>query len=152
MNTPITWRHAPRDHEHDIDDVDGLAARLAAIEYAPGPRNITSLFPEIAGGSVVTSRAGRMVTTTFYGVRLSEWPSDSSFVHLGTFMPNGFRPERGHLPMNPAENLGGVGRIRIAGGSGQVTLYNGSSVMTFYGSLTYPTDDLAPALPPGVAA
>ncbi|HEX7352481.1 hypothetical protein [Brachybacterium sp.] len=135
------------------DTVDnGIEARLAALEYKSGPRNITALFPEITTGSVVSSRVGRMVTTTFYGVRVSEWPSGSSFLHLGNYMPAGLRPERGHLPMVPAENGGTVGRVRIVGGSGQVTLYNGSSLMTFYASLTFPTDDFAPAIPPGSAA
>ncbi len=32
MSTPIKWRHAPRDHEHDIDDVTGLSERLVTAE------------------------------------------------------------------------------------------------------------------------
>lgn len=137
--------------EVPVTPVPDLASRLAAIEYTSGPRDITALFPEITVGTVVASRVGRMVTVTFYGVRVGEWP-DGMFIHMSNYMPAGLRPERGHLPMVPAENSGALGRVRIAGGSGQVTFYYGSSGMTFYASLTFPTDDPAPALPPGSVA
>ena len=31
MSTPVTWRHAPRDHRHDIGDVDGLEDALGEV-------------------------------------------------------------------------------------------------------------------------
>lgn len=138
----------PLAHTHPVTDVEGLAARLAALEYSSGPRDITARFSEITAGTVITSRAGRMVTTTFYGTRLGAGPS-GSFVHLASFMPDGFRPERGHLPMAIAEGGSPSGRVRIAGGSGQITFYNGTTAMLFYASLAYPTADPAPTIPPG---
>ena len=42
MSTPITWRPAPRDHKHNIDDVNGLAA---ALDGASG----TAAWGEVSG-------------------------------------------------------------------------------------------------------
>ena len=131
--------------------VDG-ASRLAALEYRSGVRDITALFPEITAGSIITTRVGWMVTTTFYGVRIGAWPEGATYLHLNAYMPDGFKPERGHIPIGPAEDNGSTARARIVGGSGQVTFYRGRTAMTFFASFTYPTEDPAPALPPGSAA
>lgn len=148
---PGVWDFQPEELDVQIADVQGLAARLAALEYTSEPRDITARFSEITAGSVITSRSGRMVTTTFYGVRIGGWPSGATFVHLAASMPDGFRPQRGHLPMPMAEGGVPAGRVRIVGGSGQVTFYNGTAGMLFYATLTYPTPDLAPVVPPGSA-
>lgn len=129
-----------------VADVDGLAARLAALEFDSGVVVLTARFPEVTVGDIVTTRVGRMVTTTFYNVRVDSWPTGASFIHLSESMPEGYRPQSGHLPVTVAEDAADAGRVRIAGGSGQITFYNGRSGMTFDATMTYPTDDPTPTL------
>lgn len=149
MSTPITWRHAPRTHEHSIGDVDGLVARLAALEYDSGVRDLRGSLTNGATADLFTvQRVGRTVTISAVGLTA---PGDSSIVALsaGNF-PAGFRPDSDRQQPLGAINYT-VARLRVLS-AGTVSLFRGSGGQSYAGTLTYLVPPELPTTLPGVPA
>lgn len=149
MSTPIKWRHAPRDHEHDITQVTGLTTRLAAMEYDSGARDLRGSMANGATADVFeVQRVGRTVTVSAVGLTA---PGDSSIVALsaGNF-PAGFRPNS-----DRQQPLGGinysVARLRVLP-SGTVSLFRGAGGTSYSGILTYLVPPELPTTLPGEPA
>ena len=49
MSTPITWRHAPRTHEHDWSEVTGKPTEFAPTSHTHTQADVTGLVTSLAG-------------------------------------------------------------------------------------------------------
>lgn len=146
MSTPIKWRHAPRDHEHDIADVTGLTTRLAELEYDSGVRDLSGYLANGATADIFeVQRVGRTVTVSVVGLTA---PGDSSIVALsaGNF-PAGFRPNSDRQQPLGAINYT-VARLRVLS-SGTVSLFRGGGGQSYAGVLTYLVPPELPTTLPG---
>lgn len=142
-------------HTHPVSDVDGLGARLDALEttQSTGLRNISGMFPEVVfqtGQSMVSlSRVANIVQVSLYGIRFD---AAAAFHHFSSFLPTGFRPLAGTLLIVPIlQGDTSVIRFRVVR-AGQMTVYDHNGASLLYGSATYATDDAWPATLPGVPA
>lgn len=86
---PGVWDFQPEALDVRVSDVTGLAARLAALEYDSGLRNIISLAPG-ASGTWTLRRVGRLVHMVLDGVTFTP-TSGSTWVAAGV-IATGFRP------------------------------------------------------------
>lgn len=144
--------YPPAQHEHDVDDVTGLAARLGSIEYDSGSRNIAGMFPiEVAVLSATLQRVGRTVTLA-WGARFPDPPSATT-VALFT-LPSGFLPSTPILGLwEQASAVRSSGRVFVNSSGGLVTSYQSTAQSGWcYFSATYITPDPIPAVLPGVPA
>lgn len=87
---PGVWDFPTQALDVQVADVQGLAARLAALEYDSGPRDISTVTPGMTSGGWIIQRIGRWVFTNLYDVALT--PTASSYWLQGGFLPVGFRP------------------------------------------------------------
>lgn len=151
MSTPITWRHAPRDHEHDIDDVTGLAARLDALEYKSGERDITGLIPDVVSGALHIQRVGSTVWIDFRDLVCAD--PTSAWHEWKGLLPTGFRPVRSwkYLPLAARTSAFTVGPARVSAG-GDLLVYDVAGQKIMRGLISFPTPDPAPTTPFGSPA
>lgn len=146
MSTPIKWRHAPRDHEHDIEDVTGLATRLAALEYDSEPRNITGLIrPGYTVGSAVIHRVGRTVTLTFE--LLTPEAAGAGFPFNSAALPAGLRPVS-DWPFQGVSTSGATARFAVRPGYG-IGIYGAAAGASYFGTVTYLVPAALPTTLPG---
>lgn len=83
----LTDASTPTDHQHVVADVTGLAARLAALEYDSGIRDVSGTLLNGWAGVVTLSRAGKVVTVHFETI---DSASSTSVITIN--LPPGFRP------------------------------------------------------------
>lgn len=150
MSTPIKWRHAPRDHEHDIADVTGLTARLAALEYWSGERDLTSLVTGRTSGRLLIERTGHTVQMTFVDLEVED--QGSSYSVWSSLLPSGWRPGPAlgyrYLPLSPTSSTHSPGPMRVSRYGG-VGVYNSDGGRTIRGTVTWTTTNPAPTTPLG---
>jgi hypothetical protein len=84
------WDFQPEELDVQVSDVQGLAERLAALEYDSGPRDISSVTPGMTAGGWTIQRVGPWVFTNLYDVALTA--TTGTYWLQGGFLPLGFRP------------------------------------------------------------
>lgn len=153
-DTP-TWADLvgkPTSFPSTVSDVEGLAARLAALEYRSGPRRLTTLSNGWTG-DVRIARVGPWVQLILNGVSGTAASSEILFA-----LPYGFRPATTSGTMRLL--------LHVANGSGATTLYRGYVAGTdvritggqgltsalYSDPITFLTDDPIPSTPPWSAA
>ena len=120
----------------------GLAARLGALEYSSGGRDITALCTGVESGRVLLSRVGSTVTVVLYDVVVP----GSGWTRL-CGLPVGFRPVIDVRRDLPYAVQGQQWAIYTSG-----SLYINAGTGVRKDSLTYGTANPPPAEPPGTAA
>lgn len=144
-----------------------LVARLAALEYSSGVRDITSLVPvAVASGRLLLWRTGSQVWLDFDTLQPSDASEASSHSWTG-FLPPGFRPYRNFpmLPLAPQFGLSGTGTVssslhalgpvrpQVNGG---VVIYGAKNasgqVRPIQGLISWPTTEAPPTTLPGTPA
>lgn len=149
MSTPITWRHAPRTHEHSIGDVDGLVMRLAALEYDSGERDITALIrPGFTVDEATIQRVGRVVTLSLTGLVPAE--AGSGFPLNSSSIPDGFRAPSERPFMGSTIQGAGV-RMRLRPDFG-VGIYGATAGSSYNAIVTYLVPPALPTSLPGTPA
>ena len=137
----------PTTHTHPVGDVDGLAARLAALEYDSGWRNISALLTN-STGEVYIVRSGFTVTLRFHGISLT---SGTAVEVLA--LPAGFVP-RSVAALGPRTILHSsnlvIGRLFTLGA--KITYNAGTGNPPAYGDFTFRTNDAPPSTLPGSPA
>ena len=128
----------------------GLAARLAALEYKSGPRDITSrMSVQPVSGTLYLERIGDVVWCDISGIRM---PSSAGFVQLTDLFPAGFRPRRiqdfATARRNASDPAGGL-RVDF---SGTAYFYAVHSTRDIRGVVSWPTRDAPPSALPGTPA
>lgn len=142
----LTDARPPTAHTHALDDVTGLAARLAAMEYDSGARDLRGYLANGATADLFTvQRVGRTVTVSVVGLTA---PGDSSIVVLaaGSF-PAGFRPIGDRQQPLGAINYT-VARLRVLS-TGTISLFRGGGGQSYAGILTYLVPATLPTTLPG---
>lgn len=132
-----------------VADVTGLAARLAALEYDSGERNITSLIPaEVLSGALHTWRTGSTVWLDFRDLEVAD-PSTTYHSWSG-MLPPGLRPSRSYvyMPLAPAVSTSTGGPVRLDRNGG-VVVYNAKPNRRMTGLISFPALDAPPSSPPG---
>lgn len=129
---------------------NGFAARLTALEYKSGPRNITGrMSVQPASGTLYLERIGDVVWCDISGIRM---PSSAGFVQLVDLFPDGFRPRRiqdfATAKRNNTDPAGGL-RVDL---SGTAYFYVVDSTRDIRGVVSWPTRDAPPATLPGTPA
>lgn len=126
-----------------VPDVTGLAARLAALEYDSGLRDITAgIVDTPTSGGLYIRRQGNVIT---YSVDEMLYGSSASLVGLGS-IPVGFRPSGRDVEFASSRRQAAdtnVG-IRVTAG-GNLWAYRVESGQAFRGSTTWITTDPIPA-------
>lgn len=120
----------------------GIAARLGALEYSSGGRDITALCSNVESGRVLLSRVGSTVTVVLYDVVVP----GSGWTRL-VGLPLGFRPVI-DVRRDLAYAVQGQQWAIYASGS----LYINAGTGTRKETLTYATADQPAATPPGEEA
>lgn len=131
----MTNARPPTAHTHDLGDVTGLAARLAALEYDSGRRALT--LPEGITGNIYVQRVGRWVQISIANTA----PGEGNITPLETLPPT-------FSPNNAFQVEVKGGRIEATWGGG-VTFYRHT---TIYGAgvVTYlPRSPATPTTLPG---
>ena len=142
----------PTAHQHPVADVDGLAARLAALEYRSGPRRLTTLSNGWTG-DVRISRTGPWVQLVLNGVSGTAATSEILFV-----LPYGFRPATTNgtlrllLHVANANGPTTMYRAYVAGADARITGGQGLTSALYSEPLTFLTDDPIQTTPPWSAA
>ena len=132
-----------------VADVTGLAARLAALEYDSGERNITSLIPaEVLSGALHTWRTGSTVWLDFRDLEVAD-PSTTYHSWSG-MLPPGLRPSRSYvyMPLAPVVSTSTGGPVRLDRNGG-VVVYNAKPNRRMTGLISFPALDAPPSSPPG---
>ena len=131
-------------HTHDLGDVAGLAARLAALEQKTGIRRIT--LP--SGGNLTVQRARDSVRININGAVVPA--GQSGDVTIWT-VPAGFRAMQTERGIMQEGSAGPFRFVNVLGGS---NLYarNVSANAALYGWITYETADPFPSTLPGTPA
>ena len=137
----------PSAHTHPVADVTGLQARLAALEYKSGPRNITSrMSVQPVSGSLFLERIGDVVWCDISGIRM---PASAGFVQLTSLFPEGFRPRRIQDFATARRNATDpAGALRVDF-SGTAYFYVVDSTRDIRGVVSWPTRDAPPTTLPG---
>src|SRR5699024_8004777 len=151
--TTAVGTRAPLSHTHAVSDVDGLAARLAALEYDSGIRDLTDHLNSsdwVATKVLLTRTPGRNVTLTVSNLRRADTQASSVFYTL----PVGFRPPAmPSLPRNFYGVLGTGNPPRVAqldlDQNGYLRLFVNMGDATVTGTLTWGTPDPIPTTLPG---
>ena len=137
------------------DTVDsGIEARLAAIEYDSGWRDITASItatPAPTGGTILVRRVGKHVYMQVNGITFAD--STTSFITLSnSIIPAGLRPPR-TVDFASARRLVGDtgGSIRVDP-NGRGILYQVAGGYPILGTGSWVTDEAPPATPPGTPA
>lgn len=158
-NTPADVANTGRVHidtgdgvqiEVPVAPVPDLAARLDAIEYKSGPRDITSrMSVQPTSGTLYLERIGDVVWVDISGIRM---PSSAGFVQLVDLFPAGFRPRRiqdfAPAKRNKSDPAGGL-RVDY---SGTAYFYVVDSTRDIRGVVSWPTGDAPPSNLPGTPA
>lgn len=162
---PATY--PPATHTHEVTDVDGLTARLAALEYDSGWRVLTSwdgsgtrvgnwTFPSGvaptpgSAGSVRIRRVGRRVEWLFYGC---SWTGNA--VLFQSEIPTGFRTgDTGWIaPVSVGLTLADLGTLRRRTWGFYINDASGKTSHTTYGThFGYETNEPIPTTLPGTPA
>lgn len=134
-------------HGHAVADVDGLAARLAALEYDSGWRDITALMAvQPTNGRLYLCREGKRVWVHASALRFAE---SVSFVTLTDLLPAGFLPKRivdVAMGTRIAAQVGGAFRANPDGTS---YFYAVKADQQIDGIADFPTADPIPVTLPG---
>ena len=161
INTPADVANTGRVHidtgdgvqiEVPMTPVPNLAARLAALEYDSGERDITSLIPvEVLSGALHTWRTGKTVWLDFRDLEVED-PS-ASYHSWSGMLPSGFRVARSfqYLPLAPQLTTGTPGPVRLDRNGG-IVIYNAKPNRRMTGLISFPTPDAPPSSPPGSPA
>lgn len=135
-----------------IADVDGLAARLAALEQDTGDRNITSLIPAAGAGHWTVRRTGSWVYMNLYDLELT--PTAGDYWQQTGFLPIGFRPPAAsqYVHFTCAQRTNGFtpGPFRVDRYGG-VTIYGVTDRLVAV-TVAWPTNDPFPTTLPGTPA
>ena len=143
MSTPITWRCAPATHTHRVEDVTGLAARLAALERDTGTLTVTTVFPEVTRGAIYVRRRGEVVHSTLYDVEFAN-STPPEFFYLDGLLPVGYRPAAlTSFPALADVNGTATRRIRFQP-NGQILLYDITASSRINVTVSYLTPDPFP--------
>lgn len=136
-------------HTHPISDVTGLAARLAALEYKSGRRNITALLnPAPTSGNLYIERRGDTVWLHMDTLVLA---TTSDTIYSGV-IPTGFQiTTPAEIPAAQRSTHDAKGGLRTYGGS-LGFYYLGQSPGPFRGMVSWPTNQAIPTTPPGSPA
>lgn len=127
-----------------------LDARLAALEYKSGPRDITSrMSVQPTSGTLYLERIGDVVWCDISGIRM---PSSAGFVQLVDLFPAGFRPRRiQDFATAKRNNTDPAGALRVDF-SGTAYFYAVDSSRDIRGVVSWPTRDAPPSTLPGTPA
>ena len=144
------WDFQPEGLVVEVGDVTGLAARLAALEYQSGSRNITArMSVQPTTGAFYIERIGDVVWANLSGIRM---PESGDFVLLGGLIPEGFRPRRiQDFGTANRSNTDPVSSLRVDL-SGTVYFYGVDSAHHIRGAVSWPTRDAPPIVLPGEPA
>lgn len=143
----MTNARPPTAHTHDLGDVTGLAARLAALEYDSGLRDITALSPIITSGRLLIQRTGRTVFLIGDNFRTSEGGSSVNVIPSGV-LPVGFRPLQSVWDHVLTRN-GEMRRLAVSP-FGWVPIYsNPAAGDQYFFNLVYTSPDASPTTLPG---
>lgn len=139
----------PATHSHPVSDVTGLADRLASLEYSSGPRNMNSealLVP--SSGEITLFRHGGMVTISLNRCVFDINSSVSQILNI----PYAFRPKVVRYETAVTDGTGNptAGSFQVDGG-GSVYLHRITAGQSVRATLTFPTSNPPPDLPPGTA-
>lgn len=86
-------------------DIDGLADRLAVLEYDTGWRSFTPVGPHLTGeGKILFRRVGPAVYCRFDAVGVASTIVKYSYITDAGFIPSGFRPEYYGRPLGLMSN------------------------------------------------
>lgn len=153
MSTPITWRCAPATHTHRVEDVTGLAARLARLEYWSGERDITALVDGRTSGQLLVERTGHTVQMTFNDLALED--QGASYYAWVRLLPSGWRPGPAtgyrYLPLAPTSVTHSTGPIRLSR-FGDLGVYDAGGGRIVRGTVSWTTPDPEPTTPLGSPA
>lgn len=134
------------------DTVDNdIEARLAALEYDSGERDITSLVPDVVSGSLYLTRVGRTVWLDFNA--LVGTPQGSSALTYSRLLPSGFRVARRtrYRPLSKNWAADATGPVRLDS-TGTVVISGAGGSQPIRGLISFPTDDPIPTTRPGSPA
>lgn len=151
----LTNARPPTAHQHALGDVDGLTARLAALESQTGVRDITSLLyptvvPASPSGRVLISRDGNHVTISLDAIRLAGTGNVSMFS-----IPGGFRPAHSIFMLatvRPSDWDSTFTAPMQGYSTGGFWLGRKHDGALYHGTFTYPTAQAWPTTLPGTPA
>ena len=146
----LTDARTPTAHTHPVSDVTGLTARLAALEYTSGERNLTGLLPAgtVVSGALHLIRTGTTCWLDFRDLVCTD-PAGSWHSWSG-LLPAGFRPPRSYvyMPLTTQLNSNATGPVRLDAAGG-VVVYGITGQKRMTGLVSWPTLQAPPTTPPG---
>lgn len=133
--------------EVPVAPVPDLAARLAAIEYKSGPRDITTrMSVQPVSGKLYAERIGDVIWCDISGIRM---PTSAGFVQLVDLFPEGWRPRRiQDFATAKRNNTDPAGSFRVDL-SGTAYFYVVDATRDIRGVISWPTRDAPSATPLG---
>lgn len=126
------------------DTVEGLTARLNALERDTGTLTVTSTFPEVTNGSIWVRRVGATVHVTLYDVEFAN-STPPEFFYLAGALPPGYRPASNTSFAALADVNGTVTRRIRFQANGQILLYGIASTSRINVTASYLTPNAWPA-------
>ena len=136
----------PSAHMHPVSDVNGLADRLAALEYDSGVVDIAPLIrPGYTVGAATIHRVSRTVTLSFEG--LVPDADGSGFPFNNSALVEGLRPP-GERPFQAVATSGAACRMAVRPGYG-VGIYGATAGVVYVGTVTYLVPPALPSALPG---
>lgn len=131
----------------------GVEARLAALEYESGERDLTALLDGVTSGQLLVERAGHSVQMTFNDLEVED--QGSSYTAWGGLLPTGWRPASAvgyrYFPLSPTSSTHSAGPMRVSKYGG-IVVYDSDGGRTIRGTVTWTTTDPVPTTPLGDSA
>lgn len=129
--------------------VTGLAARLAALEYDSGWRDISATLPGYISGRAWLKRRGSTVWLDCYQLVVAD--QGTGWANLGNAIPSGFRmdtPGFTYLAVTAWINTRAPGPVRTSSGGG-LLVYGMSGKKPLDATVCWPTEEPIPSVLPG---